>query len=38
MKGEKAFVDTVAVWRRSDDSPLVKALLAMLPKVAARHA
>jgi DNA-binding transcriptional LysR family regulator len=36
MKGEKAFVDTVAVWRRSDDSPLVKALLAMLPKVGAR--
>lgn len=36
MKGEKAFVDTVAVWRRSDDSPLVKALLGMLPRVGAR--
>jgi DNA-binding transcriptional LysR family regulator len=34
MKGEKAFVDTVAVWRRSDDSPLLKAMLGMLPKAA----
>ena len=33
MKGEKTLVETVAVWRRSDDSPLVKALLACLPKV-----
>ena len=34
MKGEKTLVETVAVWRRTDDSPLVKALLACLPKVA----
>jgi hypothetical protein len=32
MRGEKAFVDTVAVWRRADDSPLVKAMLALLPR------
>jgi DNA-binding transcriptional LysR family regulator len=36
MKGEKTVVETVAVWRRSDDSPLVKALLASLPKVSRR--
>jgi DNA-binding transcriptional LysR family regulator len=33
MKGEKTIVETIAVWRRSDDSPLVKALLMQLPKV-----
>jgi len=27
VKGEKTVVETIAVWRRSDDSPLVKALL-----------
>jgi DNA-binding transcriptional LysR family regulator len=36
MKGEKAFVDTVAVWRRSDDSPLVRAMLGMVPRAGAR--
>ncbi len=38
MKGEKTVVETIAVWRRSDDSPLVKALLAHLPKVSQRLA
>jgi DNA-binding transcriptional LysR family regulator len=38
MKGEKTIVETVAVWRRSDDSPLVKALLTYLPKAAQRAA
>lgn len=33
MKGAKTIVETVAVWRRSDNSPLVKALLTQLPKV-----
>ena len=33
MKGEKTLVETVAIWRRSDDSPLVKAFLAYLPKL-----
>lgn len=33
MKGDKTLVETVAVWRRSDDSPLVKALLTCLPKL-----
>ncbi len=33
MKGEKTLVETLAVWRCSDDSPLVKALVAALPKV-----
>jgi DNA-binding transcriptional LysR family regulator len=32
MKGGKTIVETVAVWRRSDDSPLIKALLSLLPK------
>jgi DNA-binding transcriptional LysR family regulator len=36
MKGEKTVVETVAVWRRSDDSPLVKALMTYLPKVSQR--
>lgn len=36
MKGEKTVVETIAVWRRSDDSPLVKALLTYLPKVSQR--
>jgi DNA-binding transcriptional LysR family regulator len=36
MKGEKTVVETIAVWRRSDNSPLVKALLACLPKVGKR--
>jgi DNA-binding transcriptional LysR family regulator len=31
IKGTKTVVETVVVWRRSDDSPLVKALLASLP-------
>jgi DNA-binding transcriptional LysR family regulator len=38
MKGEKTIVETVAVWRRSDDSPLVKAFLTHLPKVNQRAA
>ncbi|MDE2628456.1 MAG: LysR family transcriptional regulator [Burkholderiales bacterium] len=38
MKGEKTIVETIAVWRRSDDSPLVKALLTHLPKVNQRVA
>lgn len=33
MKGERTVVETVAVWRRSDDSPLVKAMLSRLPKI-----
>jgi len=33
MKGEKTIVETVAVWRRSDASPLVKALLTYVPKI-----
>jgi len=36
MRGEKTVVETVAVWRRSDESPLVKALLIYLPKVSKR--
>lgn len=32
MKGEKTTVETIAIWRRSDDSPLVKALLGCLPR------
>ncbi|MGJ7556057.1 LysR family transcriptional regulator [Variovorax sp. RB3P1] len=31
LKGEKTYVDTLVVWRKSDESPLVKALLALLP-------
>ena len=31
IKGEKTYVDTLAVWRHADDSPLVRALLALLP-------
>jgi DNA-binding transcriptional LysR family regulator len=38
MNGEKTVVETVAVWRRSDDSPLVKALLTFLPKLSRRVA
>ncbi|HEX6362479.1 MAG TPA: LysR family substrate-binding domain-containing protein, partial [Albitalea sp.] len=34
MRGEKTQVATVAVWRRADDAPLVRALLALLPQVA----
>jgi len=33
MRGEKTLVETVAVWRRSDDSPLVRALMGLLPKL-----
>lgn len=33
MKGEKTIVETIAVWRRSDESPLVKAFLSHLPTV-----
>jgi len=36
MKGEKTVVETVVVWRRSDDSPLIKALLTYLPKISQR--
>jgi DNA-binding transcriptional LysR family regulator len=36
IKGEKTIVETVAVWRRSDDSPLIRALLTYLPKVSRR--
>jgi DNA-binding transcriptional LysR family regulator len=32
MRGEKTLVETVAVWRRADDAPLVRAFLALLPK------
>ncbi|BEP39408.1 LysR family transcriptional regulator (plasmid) [Variovorax sp. V59] len=31
LKGEKTYIDTLAVWRKADDSPLVRALLALLP-------
>ncbi|MEJ8848574.1 LysR family transcriptional regulator [Variovorax rhizosphaerae] len=33
MKGEKTFVETVVVWRKSDDSPLVRAFASYLPKI-----
>jgi DNA-binding transcriptional LysR family regulator len=36
MRGEKTIVETVAVWRRADDSPLVKAFLTHLPTVSRR--
>jgi DNA-binding transcriptional LysR family regulator len=36
MRGEKTIVETVAVWRRADDSPLVKAFLRHLPTVSRR--
>jgi DNA-binding transcriptional LysR family regulator len=36
MKGEKTIVETVAISRKSDDSPLVKALLTYLPKISQR--
>jgi DNA-binding transcriptional LysR family regulator len=32
IRGEKTFVETVAVWRRSDESPLLKALFGQLPR------
>jgi DNA-binding transcriptional LysR family regulator len=32
MRGEKTMVETVAVWRKADDAPLVRAFLALLPK------
>jgi DNA-binding transcriptional LysR family regulator len=31
LRGEKTLIDTLAVWRTADDSPLVRALLALLP-------
>jgi hypothetical protein len=31
LKGEKTYVDTLVIWRKSDESPLVKSLLALLP-------
>jgi DNA-binding transcriptional LysR family regulator len=34
MRGEKTYVATEAVWRRSDQSPELQALLAQLPRVA----
>jgi DNA-binding transcriptional LysR family regulator len=36
MKGEKTTVETIAIWRRSNDSPLVKALLGCLPRLGRR--
>ena len=36
MQGEKTIVETVAVWRRADDSPLVRAFLDLLPKLGQR--
>jgi len=36
MKGEKTIVETVAISRKSDDSPLVKAFLGALPKIGPR--
>lgn len=33
MKGEATVVETIVIWRRSDDSPLVKALLTYLPSM-----
>lgn len=35
FRGEKSYVETVAVWRRTDDSPLLKAFFGLLPKKAA---
>jgi len=32
MRGEKTMVESVAVWRKQDDAPLVRAFLALLPK------
>ncbi len=34
MRGEKTYVATEAVWRRSDRSPVLEAFLAQLPRVA----
>jgi DNA-binding transcriptional LysR family regulator len=31
IQGEKTYIDTLAVWRREDDSPLLRALLMLLP-------
>ena len=31
LRGEKTYIDTLAVWRKADDSPLVRALLGLLP-------
>ncbi len=31
IQGEKTYIDTLAVWRREDDSPLLRALLGLLP-------
>jgi DNA-binding transcriptional LysR family regulator len=36
MKGEKTIVETVVIWRRSEESPLVQALLTYLPQVTPR--
>ena len=36
IKGETTVVETIAVWRRSDDSPLVKALLTYMPRASQR--
>ena len=33
LKGEKTHVDTLVVWRRSDESPLLKAFLSLLPRL-----
>ena len=33
LKGEKTHVDTLVVWRKSDESPLLKAFLALLPRL-----
>ncbi len=38
LLGERTAVETVAVWRRADDSPLVRALRALLPRPAAKKA
>jgi DNA-binding transcriptional LysR family regulator len=38
MKGETSCVETVAIWRRMDDSPLLKAFLEKLPKTSTASA
>jgi DNA-binding transcriptional LysR family regulator len=37
IRGEKTMVETVAIWRKADDGPLVRALLTLLPKEQGGH-
>ena len=31
IQGEKTYIDTLAVWRRADDSAVLRTMLALLP-------